>query len=324
MDEGEVFDINYDDQSVASSVSEGPPQGDWQNNDRAMEPLNLESRQPSATNLGNTEKSWRNITDSTDVSANISAITENPSPRSLHTSNSNETQLHFPTTTVPSAVTSQGIMYSDRLDSPNNIENKSPPPSPLHPAHHPPVSPVKQIHDTTTSPTSTTAKINYGPVWKPGFKNRRHESSDLLKTSFPAGFQLKTTKDKFFYQQVSPPRYQMDDSYVTSSQTQSQTQSNKFSFHDWTKGGSGVLGGDSEFDDSADEGDHFNHGDPYMDVAGPLLRDIQRARINMELSTRGSIETDPSCQIFKAPIFTQRPSSKKEPQRRSQVRPLSA
>jgi hypothetical protein len=202
------------------------------------------------------------------------------------------------------------VMFSDRIDDPPDICQNSSPPSPLHPVRTT-KSREKRVPSNPSSLASSSSsrnhlKVNFAPVHKPGFHNRRNETSDLLKNSFPAGYQLKVAKNRIFYE--GGPSY-IDDS--PSKELQHQAQQSKssttphFSFHDWTKGGNDFTGGSNHlFTDSEEDGQ--NDGDPYMDVAGPTLKDLQRARMNMEMGRIHdiSVEMDPACRVVKVPIFS--------------------
>jgi hypothetical protein len=132
-------------------------------------------------------------------------------------------------------------------------------------------------------------KGQYAQVWKPGFQNRRN-TSDYLKHSFPAGFQLKQAKNKI----LGPGRYHFDLDDEEHVNVILSPGKSKFSFHQWTKG----VG--ENYDDSYDEQDE--HGDPYMDVAGPLLRDLHRARVTGDVVAIAA-ENDPACSVSRVPLL---------------------
>jgi type II secretory pathway pseudopilin PulG len=167
-------------------------------------------------------------------------------------------------------------------------------------ASSPPQSAPRTIIQTSSAP-----KHNHGSVWKPGFKNRRSDS-DYLKHSFPAGFSLARSKNKIY---GGIQFYPSGEPIVLSP-------SDKFSFHDWTKGGDDRHHNNNHhmddnndrgyYDDEDDEEDdgHHHHGDPYLDVAGPLLRDLHQARINMGIQQSDQIENDPACMVSRAPVIT--------------------
>jgi hypothetical protein len=135
---------------------------------------------------------------------------------------------------------------------------------------------------------SSSAKMNYAPVWKPGFQNRRNQSS-YLKKAFPAGFQLKIMRsqlsgdhfDHVLHEASKAGTMRIDDS--------------TFSFVNWTKGGSGSI-----YDD---EDDVNKNGDPFADCAGPTLEDLQRARRELKQApTFDYVPNDPACIVRRATI----------------------
>jgi hypothetical protein len=164
-------------------------------------------------------------------------------------------------------------------------------------ASSPPQSAPRTIIQTSSAP-----KHNHGSVWKPGFKNRRSDS-DYLKHSFPAGFSLARSKNKIYG----------GNQFYPSGEPIVLSPSDKFSFHDWTKGGDDHRHHNNHMDDNNDQGyyddeddedDGHHHGDPYLDVAGPLLRDLRQARINMGIQQSDQIENDPACMVSRAPVTT--------------------
>ncbi len=141
--------------------------------------------------------------------------------------------------------------------------------------------------------TPSNAKMNYAPVWKPGFQNRRFQSS-YLKKSFPAGFQMKILRSQYsgdhfehvLHEASKAGTMRIDDS--------------SFSFVNWAKGGS--AGGSFDFDD---EDDGNKDGDPFADCAGPTLEELQRARRQMKQApTFDFVANDPACMVRRATIST--------------------
>jgi hypothetical protein len=198
------------------------------------------------------------------------------------------------------------VMFSDRIDTerdhvPIRITSS-------HRMKNPLMSADQLGMDGSLSPTSQL-KVNYGPVWKPGFKNRRVES-DYLKNSFPAGFQLKVAKERILGEsRFGVLTTEFPQQVILSS-------SNKFSFTGWAKGGSGIFNDDSIDDTEGPD------GDPYADYAGPTLRDLQRARFQLQPLTTSIVGSpDPACQVKRMKLFTLDDIHKKpKKQNESQVR----
>lgn len=125
-------------------------------------------------------------------------------------------------------------------------------------------------------------QLSLPPSGKPGFKNRRDQST-YLKHSFPAGFQLKLAVNEDFNPRKTP-KYEINDA---------STHPDKFSYHSWAKGGS--LEEPSEYSNE--------NGDPYADVAGPMLTEMRRNRDYLKDKVSSQLfENDPSCFVTKCKI----------------------
>lgn len=126
--------------------------------------------------------------------------------------------------------------------------------------------------------SKTQIKINYAPVWKPGFQNRRNQSA-YLKNAFPAGYHLAKVRA-----QLSGSHYDHIMKKAEVLGKSSNLSQDKFSFVDWTKGS-------NSFELSEDD----NMSDPYADCAGPLLIELQRARKTLKSPSFDFIPQDPAC-----------------------------
>lgn len=144
---------------------------------------------------------------------------------------------------------------------------------------------------SASAPSTTSSKLNYAPVWKPGFQNRRAKSSEYLKSVFPAGFQLNTVRTQILGEGENYPTGKRHGSPTGHGGSNSRV--NIMSFNDWARGG-------SMFESKmSDEDDSLELSDPYADYAGPLLKDINQARITSALKMNASITENSACKATK-------------------------
>jgi hypothetical protein len=192
------------------------------------------------------------------------------------------------------------IHMSERAVTPTK-SIRSPPPSPARPRRKTVDETTDTSHNTSnntlhvdgasaTAPSTASSKLNYAPVWKPGFQNRRTQQSDYLKSVFPAGFQLNTVRTQILGEGDYPTGKRHGSPTGIGG---SNSRVNIMSFHDWARGG-------SMFESKmSDEDDSLELSDPYADYAGPLLRDINQARITSALKMNASIAENSACKAIK-------------------------
>lgn len=194
-----------------------------------------------------------------------------------------------PQSRVPSRGEPKVVAMNARSSSPNIKSREGSP-------KRRPTTPLELTEEhPTTAPGSAAAKMNYAPVWKPGFQNRRFHCS-YLKKSFPAGFLLKEARS-----QISGDHFDHVLHEASKAGTMRIEDSN-FSFTSWAKGGSNSNG--MGFDDEEDDqtGGKKN-GDPFADCAGPTLEELQRARRALKQPPSFDyVVNDPACTVRRATI----------------------
>lgn len=165
---------------------------------------------------------------------------------------------------------------------------QSPPPSPAPPRRKTidETNDPNHLHlDGSAPSTAASTKLNYAPVWKPGFQNRRSSSSDYLKSVFPAGFQLNTVRTEI----LGDGGNQKGKRHGSPN---GRNQVNIMSFHEWARGG-------SMLDSKTEEDESLELSDPYADYAGPLLKDINQARITSAMKMNASTSENSACKASK-------------------------
>ena len=203
--------------------------------------------------------------------------------------------------------------YLSRTATPQHWEIESPPPSPPRPLSK--AASNRHIEENVENYNESSIHINN--VHNDGSINSISCSKVKLcssveiwisKSSQPIfqpfeehlpcrGFRTSTVRTTFLLEEGEPnfcsskPR---NNSLITS-QTHNQSHVNSISFTDWTKGGSMLESVMSDEDDEA--------SDPYADYAGPLLSEINRARVTSALKLNGSISENSACKARKCKLL---------------------